>query len=75
MAQAIRLERNEAIAIDYSTFEPEITEEVSKIGLGIITIMAGLTGIWGAFCLFGGLIEANGIRELSQGWLTAITGG
>jgi hypothetical protein len=46
----------------------------SKLGIGIIMIMAGFIGFWGTICLINGLSQANNLKQLGQGLLTAITG-
>jgi len=46
----------------------------SRIGFGIIMVLAGFIGIWGAICLFNGFVQANSFQQLGQGLFTAITG-
>ncbi|OQX18292.1 MAG: hypothetical protein BWK76_07890 [Desulfobulbaceae bacterium A2] len=57
----------------------EITLEAAgsgaaQAGIGIITIMSALVGLWGLACLVGGLMAAGGPLELVRAWLGAVTG-
>ncbi len=45
----------------------------SKMGIGIIAVMAALVGLWGATCLISGLASSS-VSELGRGLITAITG-
>ena len=46
----------------------------SKLGIGIIMVLAGFIGAWGTICLVNGLVQANSFQQLGQGLFTAITG-
>ena len=46
----------------------------SKLGLGVIMIMAAFVGIWGVACLIGGLASADGFHEIGSSLITAFTG-
>lgn len=46
----------------------------SKLGIGIIMILAGFVGAWGTVCLINGLVQANSLTQVGQGLFTAITG-
>ena len=46
----------------------------SKLGLGVIMIMAAFVGIWGVACLIGGLASADGFQEIWHSLITAATG-
>jgi len=46
----------------------------SKLGLGIIMIMAAFVGIWGVACLIGGLASTESFHEIGRSLITAFTG-
>ena len=46
----------------------------SKLGLGIIMIMAAFVGIWGVACLIGGLASTESLHEAGRSLITAFTG-
>jgi hypothetical protein len=46
----------------------------SKLGIGIIMMLASFVGVWGTICLMNGLIQANSFQQLGRGLFTAITG-
>ena len=46
----------------------------SKLGIGIIMVLASFVGVWGTICLINGLIQANSFQQLGRGLFTAITG-
>jgi len=51
----------------------KLTRDASEVGIGIVTILAALIGIWGIACLIGGIAN-EGLIELLNGWVSAITG-
>jgi hypothetical protein len=46
----------------------------SRIGIGIIMVMAGFVGVWGCLCLLNGIVQSQNIQELARGIFTAFTG-
>jgi len=46
----------------------------SRLGLGIIMIMAAFVGIWGVACLIGGLASTESFHEVGRSLITAFTG-
>jgi len=46
----------------------------SKLGLGIIMIMAAFVGIWGVACLIRGLASTESFHEVGRSLITAFTG-
>jgi len=46
----------------------------SRLGIGIIMMLASFVGIWGTICLINGLAQANSFQQLGRGLFTAITG-
>jgi len=63
-----------------ATFDSEITGIAdlelgnSKLGLGIIMIMAAFVGVWGVACLIGGLASTESFHEVGRSLITAFTG-
>lgn len=51
----------------------KLTRDASEVGIGIVTILAALIGIWGIACLIGGVAN-GGLLELVNGYISAITG-
>ena len=58
------------------THEIEAGHELgnSKLGLGIIMVMAAFVGVWGVACLIGGLASAVNMHAVGRGLITALTG-
>lgn len=46
----------------------------SKLGLGIIMVMAAFVGVWGIACLIGGLASTGSFPEAGRSLITALTG-
>ena len=46
----------------------------SKLGLGIIMVMAAFVGVWGVACLVGGLASTESFHEIGRSLITAFTG-
>jgi len=46
----------------------------SRLGLGVIMIMAAFVGIWGVACLIGGLASTESFHEVGRSLITAFTG-
>ena len=46
----------------------------SRLGLGMIVVMAGFIGIWGCLCLISGIAQSPSIQELGRGIITAFIG-
>ena len=51
----------------------KISAGISQIWIGVIMILAGLIGLWGAFCLLSGLVD-GGLIETVAGYIAAVTG-
>lgn len=60
------------LKLDISTVD-KMGRDASEVGIGIITILAALIGIWGIACLFGGIAQ-SGFGELINGYISAVTG-
>jgi hypothetical protein len=46
----------------------------SKLGFGIIMVMAAFVGVWGVACLIGGLASSGSFTEIGRSLITAFTG-
>jgi len=46
----------------------------SKLGFGIIMVMAAFVGVWGIACLIGGLSSSGNLHAIGRGLITALTG-
>ena len=46
----------------------------SRMGIGIIMVMAGFLGIWGCVCLINGFAQPQSIHEFGRVIFTAFTG-
>jgi len=46
----------------------------SRLGLGVIMIMAAFVGIWGVACLVSGLASAGSFQAVGRSLITALTG-
>ena len=51
----------------------KLARDASEVGVGVVTILAALIGIWGLACLIGGVAN-EGLVELFNGYMSAITG-
>ena len=71
------MELTQERAATYDTTNVDVAElELgnSKLGLGIIMIMAAFVGIWGVACLISGLANAGSFHEIWNALITAFTG-
>lgn len=62
-----------ALGLDTSTVD-KMGRDMAEVGIGIITVLAVMIGVWGIACLFGGIVSSGGIGELLNGYLSAVTG-
>ena len=66
--------RNELVRYSWASVDEENAESVSYLGIRIITLLAGLVGIWGLMCLLSGLTHSGGLASLGTNWISAILG-
>ena len=52
----------------------QLDVELSKIGIFVMGVVAGLIGIWAAACMVGGLLS-NGPLAFVSSWFGAVIGG
>ena len=64
--------RMSGLGLDISTVD-KMGRDAAEVGIGVITVLAALIGIWGIACLFGGIAQ-SGVGELINGYITAVTG-
>jgi len=74
MAKTIRTdkERLGSTGLDITNVD-KLTHDASEVGIGIVTILAALIGIWGVACLIGGVAN-TGLVDLVNGFISAVTG-
>jgi len=51
----------------------KLTHDASEVGIGVVTILAALIGIWAFACLIGGVAN-TGLVDLVNGFISAVTG-
>ncbi|KPK36944.1 MAG: hypothetical protein AMK70_00435 [Nitrospira bacterium SG8_35_1] len=74
MYESIDITQERVTTFDSKVEVAELELGNSKLGLGVIMIMAAFVGIWGVACLIGGLASADGFQEIWRSLLTAATG-
>ena len=52
----------------------DFQEGVMQTALVVVSLAAGLIGVWGVLSLFGGIAMGGGIMEMARGWLSSIAG-
>ena len=74
MYKSMEITQERAATIETNIEVAELELGNSKLGLGIIMIMAAFVGIWGVACLIGGLASSESFQEVGRGLITALTG-
>ena len=74
MYESIDITQERVATFDNTVEMAELELGNSKLGLGIIMIMAAFVGIWGAACLIRGLANAGNFHEIGRSLITAVTG-
>lgn len=74
MYETIEATQERAATFDESIEVADLQLGNSKLGIGIIMVMAAFVGVWGLACLIGGLASSNSFQEVGRGLLMAITG-
>ena len=74
MYETIEATQERAATFDESLEVADLQLGNSKLGVGIIMVMAAFVGVWGLACLIGGLASSNSFQEVGRGLLMAITG-
>jgi hypothetical protein len=74
MHETIEITQEELATYEHETAIPDFELGNSKLGIGVIMIMAAFVGIWGTTCLVTGLLNSASVNEVGRGILTAFTG-
>jgi hypothetical protein len=74
MYDTLEVTRERVATFDESIEVADLELGNSKMGIGIIMVMAAFVGVWGLTCLIGGLASTNSFQEIGRGLLMAITG-
>jgi hypothetical protein len=74
MYESLEITQEKVTTFDSTVEVAELELGNSKLGLGVIMIMAAFVGIWGVACLIGGLASARSFHEIGRSLITAFTG-
>ena len=74
MYESMEVTQERVATFDNQVEVAELELGNSRLGLGIIMVMAAFVGIWGVACLIGGLASAEGFHEVWRSLITAFTG-
>ena len=74
MYESMKITRESVATYDGEVQVEDLELGNSRLGLGIIMIMAAFVGIWGVACLISGLASADSISEVGRSLITAFTG-
>ena len=74
MFESMDLTQERAATYDTNVDFAELELGNSRLGLGIIMIMAAFVGVWGVACLIGGLASTESFHEVGRSLITAFTG-
>jgi len=74
MYESMEITRERVATFDTNVETAELELGNSKLGLGVIMVMAAFVGVWGVACLIGGLASAGSFHEIGRSLMTAFTG-
>ena len=74
MYESMEVTQERVATFDNQVEVAELELGNSRLGLGIIMVMAAFVGIWGVACLIGGLASAEDFHEVWHSLITAFTG-
>ena len=74
MYKSMEITQERTATFDSTVEVAELELGNSKLGLGVIMVMAAFVGIWGVACLVVGLASAGSFREIGRSLITAFTG-
>jgi len=60
--------------LDSRAVELDLEIGNSRMGIGMIMVMACGVGIWGCLCLINGIAQSQSLQDLGRGIFTAFTG-
>jgi hypothetical protein len=67
MYESMEVTQERVATFDNQVEVAELELGNSRLGLGIIMVMAAFVGIWGVACLIGGLASAEDFYEVWRG--------
>ena len=74
MYESMEITRERVATFDTNVETAELELGNSKLGLGVIMVMAAFVGVWGVACLIGGLASAGSFHEIGRSLMIAFTG-
>ena len=74
MYESMKITSERVATFDREIEVAELELGNSRLGFGIIMVMAAFVGVWGVACLIGGLASTGSFQEVGRGLITAITG-
>ena len=74
MYESMEITQERAATFDSEIEVVDLELGNSKLGLGIIMIMAAFVGVWGIACLISGLASTGSFHEIVRSLTTAFTG-
>ena len=74
MYESMKMTHERAATFDNEIEIADLELGNSKLGLGIIMIMAAFVGVWGVLCLIGGLASTESFHEVGRSLIIAFTG-
>ncbi len=74
MYESMEITQERVATFDTNVETAELELGNSKLGLGVIMVMAAFVGVWGVACLIGGLASAGSFHEIGRSLMTAFTG-
>ncbi len=74
MYDSMKLSQERVATFDSTVEVAELELGNSRLGLGIIMVMAAFVGIWGVACLVNGLASAGSFSAIGRSLITAFTG-
>lgn len=74
MARSLRANKGRIGATGLGAADVDkLGRDASEVGIGVITVLAALIGIWGIACLIGA-VASEGLPEMIRGYISAVTG-
>ncbi len=75
MAATIKTQDREITNVDSTTDSlGRVVTGISQVGIGLIVMSAGLTGLWAVASLISAVAKSGGVAGLLGQWWSAITG-
>ena len=74
MSESMEITQERVATFDSTVEVAELELGNSKLGLGVIMVMAAFVGIWGIACLIGGLASAGSFHDIGRSLITAFPG-